>query len=191
MKNSPLQLGPIRYSDVVVHAVPELDLSEANEILPIQVEASVFYNAAGEHYAVVGVSQKSSAYPYLIEVSAFTMFSMDVDGCSEAYRQHFNPSVIGVNVVRMLYSSVRDMIASITARAPYETAKIPTLMIEPKDVNLHFESGGEEIILQKCFGINDEQLKLLRERKAELELAENAKPKKVAKVTKAKRVPKG
>lgn len=191
MKNSPLQLGPIRYPEVVIRAVPELEITEANEILPVQVEASVFYNAAGEHYAVVGVSQKSDAHPYLIEVSAFTMFSIDVDGCRDAYRQHFNPSVIGVNVVRMVYSSARDMIASITARAPYETAKIPTLMIEPKDVSLHFESGDDEVILQKYFGMDDEQLKLLREHKAELQLAENAKPKRVAKVTKAKRVPKG
>ena len=178
MKNSPLQLDSIRDSDVVVRAVPGINLNEVTEALPVQVESAIFYNSEAEHYAVVTVSQKDEAFPYLLEVSAFTMFTIDVAGCREAYKQQFNPSVIGVNVARMIYSSVRDMIASITARAPYEVAKIPTLMIEPKDISINFASGEEEAILRTSFGITDEQLVQLRQIKAEQKVAENAKPKK-------------
>lgn len=175
MKNSPLQLGLIRYSDVVVRAVPQIDSSGISEMLPVQVEASVFYTTEGEHYATVTVQQKDETFPYTIEVSAFTTFTVDVEGCREAYKQQFNPAVVGVNVVRMIYSSVRDLIASITARAPYETAKIPTLIIEPKDVGLNFESDEEENILRKFFGMTDEQFEKIRQIQAAAVATEKAK----------------
>lgn len=178
MKNSPLQLGSIRYSDVVVRAVPGVDLNAVAGALPVQVESEIYYDSDGEHYAVVTVSQKNEAFPYLLEVSAFTTFTIDVAGCREAYKQQFNPSVIGVNVARVIYSSVRDMIASVTARAPYEMAKISTLLIEPKDLSINFAKDEEEAILRTSFGITDEQLAQLRKIKAEQEAAENTKPKK-------------
>lgn len=174
MKNSPLQLDVIRYSDVVIRAVPEVDLDEAGDVLPVQVEASIFYGAEGEHFATVSINQKDDAQPYLIEIAAFAAFRIDPDGCREAYKAQFNPAVVGVNVARLLYSSARDMIASITARAPYEIAKIPTLIIEPRDISLHFESEQEEAILRTTFGFTDEQMARIKERKAELDAAEHS-----------------
>ncbi len=178
MKNSPLQLGPIRYSDVVIRAVPGIEINVVTGALPVQVESAIYYNTDGDHYAVVTVSQKDDTFPYLVEVSAFTTFFIDVVGCREAYKQQFNPSVIGVNVARMIYSSVRDMIASVTARAPYEMAKIPTLLIEPKDVSINFATGQEEAILSSSFGFTEEQLAEFRRIRSDQAAAEPEQPKK-------------
>ncbi len=187
MKTSPLQLGTVRYSDVVIRAIPGIE-KDVGEPLPIEVVASVFYHADGEHYAMLSVNQKDSTLPYVIEVSAFATFTVDPIGCRDMYKASFNPVVIGVNVARMTYSSVRDLIASITARAPYETAQIASIIIEPSDVSLNFETGQQDAILRAFFGVSDDDLKAMHLSTKKLGSASTGKPKKTKRAGLARKI---
>lgn len=158
MKNSPLQIGTIRYSDVVIRAIPNIGDERVATPLPITVDASVLYDSDGEHVASITVHQRDETFPYTITVTSFAAFSIDVEGCTNAYKSQFNPAVVAVNVARILYSSTREMISIVTARAPYDTANIPALLIEPKDVQFGLEQGKETQILSTYFGMPDDAI---------------------------------
>uniref|UniRef100_UPI001C308429 hypothetical protein n=1 Tax=Stenotrophomonas sp. GbtcB23 TaxID=2824768 RepID=UPI001C308429 len=93
--------------------------------------------------------------------------SIDTEGCRAAYKGAFNPGVIGANVARMLFSGARELLGFVTSRAPWGTASLLSLMIEPGDVELQFEDGKVPEILEKHFGFSKERIEELRALSAE------------------------
>jgi len=183
MKKSPLQIEQVVYTDVVIRAKPSAK-EKLHEDLPVTAEAAVFYGADKNNFATLSIQQNDDTYPYVIEVSAFASFTLDAEGCKDAYKGAFNPRVVGVNVARVLLSSVRDMVASITARSPWEVAKVPTILLEPTDVAIRYTKGHREDVLREQFLMTDEEIESLREQrrqKAEAEAVEAEASKKVSK----------
>ncbi len=117
------------------------------------------------------VKQADDSYPYVVKVTAFATFTLDKDGCKAAYRNHFNPAVIGVNIARLLYSTAREMIVNLTERGPYDAAKIPTLILEPADIEISFSEEKEEAILKDQFDLTEEQLQALKNKSLPIEQA--------------------
>lgn len=175
MKKSPLQIDQVVYTDVVIRAKPGAK-EKLHEDLPVTVEAAVFYGADKNNFATLNVQQNDDSYPYVIEVSAFASFTLDAEGCKDAYKGAFNPRVVGVNVARVLFSSVRDMVAGITARSPWEVARVPTILLEPGDVAIRYTKGHREDILREQFLMTDEEIESLREqRRQKAEATESSK----------------
>lgn len=162
MKASPLQLSSISYSRLEFWANPDATEEQVGLPLAVIAEGRIRYEADGDHFAGISIrTQETNAYS--LSVEAFATFRIDIEGCRETYKQGFNPAVIGVNVVRLLYSSCREFVSTITSRAPYGTASLPSLVLEPSDVSLRFEEGCRDRILADFFGYSQEQLEELRE----------------------------
>jgi predicted RecB family endonuclease len=158
MKPSPLQLEPPTYPILSVRSVPDNDKKLSNGPLPVDVNATVCYDSDGTHFAYLSIEQNDDAFPYLVEIDVFASFSIDVDGCRQAYKTAFNPGVVAVNIARILYSGAREMLGLLTSRGPHGGANLPSLMIEPSDVNIEFERDKLDVILAKNFGFAPEAI---------------------------------
>lgn len=158
MKTSPLQLETPQYPVVEVRAFPhESDEVLAKE-LPVSVQCFATYDADGDHFAMVSIQQLDEAYAYTFDIRVFAAFRIDVGACKENYRSSFNPAVVAVNVARVLYSGARELLATVSCRAPHGAAKLPSVLIEPKDVDIDFEEGKRDFILKEYFCFTDEML---------------------------------
>lgn len=162
MKISPLQLERPEYPEVSVRANPRVDEKLVDEPLPIKVEAGVSFEADGRHFVYISIRQEDENFPYVVRLNAFSIFTFDPEGCRAAYKSAFNPGVIGANVARMLFSGARELLAFVTSRAPWGSASLPSLMIEPSDVELQFEDGKLPEILENHFGFTKERIQELR-----------------------------
>lgn len=165
MKPSPLQLKGIAYPVISVRATPDKE-GESGKPLPIAIEATVLFDADGEHFSLIDISQQSDAFAYVFEIRAFSTFVMDVDVCRETYANGYQPSNIAVNVARLLYSASREMLALVTSRAPYGTACLPSVVIEAKDVHVRFMAADRDGILRRFFGYSDEKIAALAMKKS-------------------------
>lgn len=158
MKTSPLQLDLPEYPEVSVRAIPNIDESLLESPLPVVVEVGVSYEADGKHFAFLSIRQDDETLPYVIRLNAFCTFSIDVEGCRAAYKTSFNPGVIGANVGRILFSGARELLSFVTSRSPWGAATLPSLMIEPSDVELQFEDGKLAVILEETFGFSKDRI---------------------------------
>jgi len=163
MKPSPLQLSQIHYPVLEFRANPDATEEQIESSLQIVLESRVRYEADGDHFAGLTITAGDEKAAYALKIEAFTMFRIDMHGCKEAYKQSFNPLTIAVNVARLLFSSCREFVATITSRAPYGAAALPSVVIEPSDIALTFEDGNRDQILSDFFGFSEEQLDQLRE----------------------------
>lgn len=170
MKNSPLLLDSPEYIAVEVRAHPHEDEEKLNAVLPISVSAMVTYASSGHHFAMLFLTQDSDDYAYTVDIRLYGSFRLDVNECRAAYKE-FNPAVIAVNVVRLLYASAREMLAFVSARGPHGTANLPSVLIEPRDVRIDFADGQRDEVLLNFFDFTQEQIEELDEaiarRKAE------------------------
>lgn len=160
MKPSPLQLSSIQYPAVEFRANPNADESKLDSNLPVNFQGRVSYDSDGDHFAGV-IIEVAGDGAYRLTVEAFATFRIDLEACREAYKQNFNPAVVAVNVLRLLYSSTREFISTVTSRSPWGVATLPILAIEPNDIKLGFEEGRRDSILKAYFGFSDEQIESL------------------------------
>lgn len=158
MKPSPLQLEPPIYPTLSVRSVPPNDKELSNGPLPIDVRATVLYDGDGTHLAHLSIEQNDDTFPYLVEIDVLTSFSIDVEGCQQAYKTAFNPQVVAVNMARILYSGAREMLGLLTSRGPHGSANLPAVMIEPSDVIVRFERDKLDVILAESFGFTAEAI---------------------------------
>lgn len=162
MKTSPLQLDLPEYPEVSVRAIPRIDEALLETPLPVVVHVGVSYEADGKHFAFINIRQEDERFPYVLRLDAFCTFSIDVEGCRAAYKTSFNPGVIGANVGRILFSGARELISFVTSRSPWGAATLPSLMIEPGDVELQFEDGKLAVILEETFGFSKDRIQELQ-----------------------------
>lgn len=171
MKTSPLLLESPEYVTVDVRAYPHEDEEKLNAVLPISVTSMITYAKHGRHFAMLFLNQDSDEYAYAFKINVCASFQLDIEACRANYKE-FNPAVIGVNVVRLLYASAREMLALVSARGPHGTANLPSILIEPRDVLIDFADGERDEVLVKFFDFTPVQLRELDEaidrRKAEV-----------------------
>ncbi len=141
-----------------VRAFPHESNDVLGKELPVEVNCFATYDADGDHFAMVSIRQPDEAYAYTFDIRVFSAFRIDVDACRENYKSSFNPAVVAVNVARILYSGARELLATVSCRAPHGAAKLPSVMIEPKDVDIGFEEGKRDFILQEYFCFTDAML---------------------------------
>jgi len=177
MKPSPLQLESPTYPILSVRSVPDNDKKLSKGPLPIDVSTTVLYDSDGTHFAYLSIEQNDDTFPYLIEIDVFASFSVDVEGCRQAYKTAFNPQVVAVNIARILYSGAREMLGLLTSRGPHGGANLPSVMIEPNDVNIEFERDKLSVILTESFGFTPEaiQATLAKLEEARVAQVEDAK----------------
>lgn len=177
MKSSPLRLEQPEYPRISVKAIPKTSPEFMDRALPITITAGVTYDLDGRHFAHLMLRQEDESYPYVVEIDAFCLFSIDTDGC-KASKRPFNPSSVGVNVISVLYSSARELLAFVTARAPYGAALLDTAIIEATDVPIGFEDDKVADILSKIFGMSDEQVSAVIASQESSNTATKSKPRK-------------
>lgn len=167
MRKSPLKISGFRYPIVSVRATPEIEPPDGElELAQPSVTASVGFSADGDHFAIINVRQGKKGEPYTFEIEAFTSFQIDVDACVECYRNGWTPATLAVNIARLLYSGVRECLATITSRAPYGIAALPSTTLGPEDVQIGFEPGeeGRDEVLKKFFNFTEEKIAELNKR---------------------------
>lgn len=155
MKTSPLRLNWITYPEV---SYKSNVAAQPTEIVRATISAVVRYALNGAHTCELRLSssQDDSSH-YTLVVDALASFGFDLEIARDVYKSstpEFLATTIAVNVTRILYASAREMVAIITARAPFGSAVIESLLIEPPDVRISSDEA-PEVILQELFGRND------------------------------------
>lgn len=163
MKPSPLQLKWVTYPAASFEADDDFS-GDSSEPIAATVEASVEYDLDGSHVAYVTIANDpEKASPYKFSIFAMAQFSFDLERAKENYKpKHVGilPPIIAVNVCRILYAGARDLLATFTARAPYQSAILDSVLLEPTDVQIKSEVPPKEII-QKLFGATEEDMAAL------------------------------
>lgn len=158
MKTSPLQLDTPQYPLIDVRAYPHDDEDVLAQELPVKVECVTTFHADGDHFSMVSIRQSDKKYAYTFHIRVFVIFRVDVNACKETYKSSFNPAVVAVNVARILYSGARELLATISCRAPHGAANLPSVMLEPKDVEIGFDENQRDHILMKYFCFSEDML---------------------------------
>lgn len=153
MKTSHLQLEWVRYPQASYKAIP----SDQDDFPPAKtkIEARVNYDLDGSHFAWLKLSSGDEpTRGYDFELEAVATFRFDLEIAANAYKASNEnlPRILAVNIVRMLYASAREMLAVLTARAPYGSVVIEGVLIEPDDVTIGSEVK-PEIVLRELFKI--------------------------------------
>ncbi|PPT24372.1 hypothetical protein XarbCFBP7629_05830 [Xanthomonas arboricola] len=153
--------------------------------LPVSVRAQVLYDSDLSHMASLSIEQNDETQPYVVSIQVLTSFRIDIERCREAYKA-LNPEIVAVNIARILYASAREILAMVSARAPYGSAMLPGMTIEASDVDIKFETGKVDFILEHAFGLDPQRIQALRQQalaeKSESEVAEEAPKKRVKKL---------
>lgn len=178
MKRGPFQLQQSEFPTIELRANANIDQKRVSEELPVSVSGLVSYDGDGIHFAALTIQQDSKEYAYSLKIQVFTSFRIDADAARDMFSP-YNPAVVGVNVIRILYSGAREMLAVVSSRAPYGAAVLPTLFIESSDITLEMEEARRAEILARDFLFTEEQIAYLNEaltaRKAEKEKRPKAK----------------
>ncbi len=155
MKSSPLQLKWVAYPAVSFRALPS-DISE--ERSAIKLSAEVRYELDGDHMVNIQIDstdQPDRSFDFSLE--AIAIFQVDLDAAREAYKGSplRMPVSIAVNVVRLLYSSAREMLSMYSSRSPIGPILVESILIEPKDVAIRSNAKPEDI-LREVFKVDTE-----------------------------------
>lgn len=184
MKASPLKIKGFEYPVVSVRANPLMDPPEGDLPLMPKVHATVGFSADGKHFAILNAKQTKKSRHYTFELEAFTVFGIDVEACKACYPNGWTPNMLAVNVARLLYSGIREVLASVTARAPYGLVTLPSTTLGPEDVHIEFDQPDQrDEILVKFFNFSVERIEALNRRLASIE-AESVPAKKNKRSTK-------
>lgn len=141
MKQSPLQLKWVSYPAASYEHLDGYSPSEEDAVSLVKIKSDITWDTDGDHMASLSLeSEESEAnVPYRFAVSVAAVFSFDIDVATKAYNPASAielPSIISVNVARLLYSGAREHLAMMTARGPYGPAQLQSVLIEPSDLNI-------------------------------------------------------
>lgn len=156
MKASPLRLEWLAYPAASFQALYREQPACGG--VATKVSASVAYSLDGVHSVELKLSSRdddaaSAAYSFAVE--AVAGFTFDLEVARAAYSNSSAeslPRVIAVNMARIVYSSARELLATFTARAPYGSVLIDSVLIGPEDIRVG-SNEPEEQVLEKIFGL--------------------------------------
>jgi len=154
MKPSPLQLEWLTYPAVSFKANEPSESMKS--ICPAEIDARISYELDGKHGAELDIrSQDDQGTQYDFTLEAVASFTIDI----ELLRQMNSnvgesklPKLVGVTVARLIYSSAREYLAMLTARAPYGAIMLEANFIGPEDVKVGSATPRDDI-LAKVFHI--------------------------------------
>lgn len=137
MKPSPLRLEWLTYPAASFQALAVEQPS--TKPMAIKVAATVTYHLDSPHSVELTLSNHddSEGAPYSFSVEAVAAFTFDLELARSAYRDSpvtALPMVLAVNVTRIVYSAARELLATLTARAPHGSVLIDSMLIGPEDV---------------------------------------------------------
>lgn len=172
MKKSPLQLKWVSYPALSYEFLDDREWVDAP--IAVDIIPEVRWDKDGDHMISVTVNSKDDgAASYKFNAIAIAGFSFDLDGAIAAYRPSSNvqlPSLIGVNVARVVFSGVREHIAMVTARGPTGAVFIESLIIEPSDLKI-VSNEQPSTILREVFKATEEDVARIEARVAEKKVA--------------------
>lgn len=156
MKPSPLQLEWLIYPAASFQA---LDMGpEPAGAVPVKVFAHVTYHRDTSHSVELTLhsdDEQAQNAPYTFKVEAVASFTFDLAQARVAYGNTPPPAlpqVIAVNVARIVYSAARELLATLTARAPHGSVFVESVLIGPEDVQIRSVEPQEKV-LQALFGV--------------------------------------
>ena len=161
MKTSPLQLKWVTYPEASYEANTDF---EGDESLPtdVEIDAEVRYALDGNHSAYLTIKTSGDCVAaYRFHVVVVAGFTFDLEAARDAYKPKVPsslPTIIAMNVTRVLYSSAREQIAMLTARAPYSSVVLKAVLIESGDVTIKSPGASPEEVLLQIFGVSEEEL---------------------------------
>lgn len=168
MKPSPLQLKWLVYPAAQFEII-EGYASTPEPVVQSRVDATVTFNADGQHVVSVSVSNvEDEPIGYTYAVTAVGQFEVDLDRAKKAYPSRSAShlaNMVAVNIARIVYASIREFLAAMTARAPYGTARLSSVILETGDVTIGSDVAQSES-LQKIFGATEEEIAELRSKGA-------------------------
>lgn len=145
--------------------------------MAVEVIPEVRWDKDGDHMISVTVNSKDDGVSsYKFNAVAIAGFSFDLDGAIAAYRPSNNvqlPTLIGVNVARVVFSGVREHIAMVTARGPTGAVLIESLILEPSDLTIA-SNEKPSTILREIFKVSEDDIAGIEARVAEKKTAKNA-----------------
>jgi hypothetical protein len=96
---------------------------------------------------------------YSFDITAVAIFTFDYEIAKKEYRSEgFKVAqFIAANITRIVYSGARELLAAMTARAPYGTAMLDSLLIEPKDISIGSDAD-PKVILSEIFHVPAEEI---------------------------------
>jgi len=162
MKPSPLQLNYVAYPKILVQAIPLTDDDTEQEVdVSVALDVDVRYEDNGDHTAILSLkNSKEVGVAFDFEIQVFAKFSIDNDLALAAYKERF-PVLAAVDVARILFSGARELLATVSARSPHGVLSIPSMILQPSDVNITFESPPEALV-PALFGVPFESLRLTK-----------------------------
>ncbi|MCK9539218.1 hypothetical protein [Dokdonella sp.] len=139
MKRSPLQLEWLSYPAASFRALPVGE--DPIKPLMIKIAATVTYHLDSPHQVELTLSSQDDidGAAYSISVEAIAAFRFDLDQARAVYHDapaNALPMVLAVNVTRIVYSAARELLATLTARAPHGSVLIDSILIGPEDVTI-------------------------------------------------------
>ncbi len=157
MKPSPLQLEWLVYPAASFRARPtDAGIDGA---IPVKVTAHVTYHLNAPHSIELSLSSdddQAPAAPYVFEIEAVAAFTFELAQARAAYSSvpaAALPRVLAVNVARIVYSAARELLATFTARAPYGSVLVESVLIGPEDVKVTSVESQEKV-LQELFKLD-------------------------------------
>jgi preprotein translocase subunit SecB len=153
MKKSPVQIVEMFYPTLSYEANPRADSETFDRTLTVDIESRVTYFSDDEHMARLTIRQNAIAdnLPYSLNLEAYAVFTFD----KESAKQLYGDLVIlnlAVNVVSILFSSSREVLAHATSRGPYGASFIEGVIIDAASVEIDFEENPKEMV-PRLFGI--------------------------------------
>jgi len=170
MKSSPLLLKWVHYPAASYEAAEDYR-GGIDAVTPVLVEtAEISYFEDGEHMALLKLSSDHSArpVPYRFSITVVAAFSVDSEIAKQEYRTPYPerlPSIVAVNVARVLYGGAREYIAMMTSRATFGATVLESRLLEPGDIKISSDASPQEIML-KVFALSEEELAAAAERRA-------------------------
>lgn len=146
MKLSPFTLDFVVYPSFTFDSNPNYKDGMPSKVIIPAVEAEVIYRFDGGHFARLNLSfaNEQEDHPYSFELHVLSNFTFDRELAIEAYKQSA-PRVMAVNVARVLYSGAREFLANATARGPFGSLMLQSMMLEPGDVKIQSDRDEKEV----------------------------------------------
>jgi preprotein translocase subunit SecB len=154
MKPSPLQLEWLVYPAASFRAQPAD--AGADAATPVKVAVQVTYHLDAPHSIELTLSSDNDQAPntpYTFAIEAVAAFTFDLAQARAAYGNTpaaALPTVLAVNVARIVYSAARELLATFTARAPYGGVLVESVLIGPEDVEIT-SVDSQQKVLQELF----------------------------------------
>ncbi len=139
MMLAPFQLKTIVYPEISIKAYELFD-EESQELSDPPCVNFKIYTSEENYFIGMSLQVASGdSSPYDIHITAvghFLFETEEVEGLTEKRTKEMKIEMIAASAPNMLYSSARDYLATLTARAPWGAYVLPSIYISDSDIQL-------------------------------------------------------